>query len=338
MEPELSEPPKPPETSQPSETSASTGTTHQGGTSGAPGAPSALTSQGPLILPSLPAAASASDDEERQTLLAALAASRELGPEMDHALADHYLEQRALARSRALRRQQRAPRTFGQRARRFVQRLRENGLLLPLLVGAMALVGVAGVAAITLFAALHGFPLGHHPHPGPAFQHGNAQSAQNGQTDGGPGDGGDGFFPFFGFPWLLPLLLLFIFIRRRRVGQNYQAASGQLRQGQGNGGQPLPPAGYQAPSAVDAPSVSATQAQTPRSTTPTYPTYPTYTGYQPYNPFGVSTGAFSSTGSTHTLPTVEKPNANAGAGSTPGSVTNEVSPPPVTKPLSNPAG
>jgi hypothetical protein len=294
-----------------------------------PGAVSSNAAPAPIV--ALGLSAQGADDEERQALLAALKASRELGPEMDSALADHYFEQRARARSRALRRQQRTPRTFGQRARQAVQRLREAGWLGPVLIGSMILLGMVGLSAITLFAALHGLPHGlphgHYGPPGPGFQHTDAApggaNGQNGQQGNRPNP--DGFFPFFGlFPWVIPIVVLLL-MRQRALARGNQRYQGQLSQGQGNG--PALPSDYQAPSAegvMSAPPTQPTSAATP----------PHDTGYRPYDPFGASTPSPVSTGTTSALPS-----DGASTGARPASgVTNEVSPPPTTKPLSNPAG
>src|SRR5579862_6321284 len=242
------------------------------------------------------------DDEERKEVLAALAAGRDLGPEMDHALVDHYFEQRALAQTRALQRQLRAERSLGQRARRFVQRLRSPGFLASAVIGVLALAGIAGIALLTAFAATHGFTPWHHAH-GSSWPHNfrdnNGYSA-NPNTFNNPNapDPGFGFFPpaalFGDFFWLIPLALFIIFLRRRSKG-GYQSASGH-RGHTNQGGQNYSRRVYRPAdtATVDAAHVSDARDMRRQSTHLTQPTGAGgsreqagafYAPYAPFDPF-----------------------------------------------------
>ncbi len=214
------------------------------------------------------------DDEARKELLATLAASRDLGPEMDHTLAERYLERLTQRQARYAQYRARSRRLTATNLRRF----------LPLAIALAAGLGALMLMAVIAALALHGGPPPHFSHTGAGY------GGPGGRYDGGYGPGGSGpdsdhdggFFPLFGlFFWALPVLALILFLRRRaalRRGR-YAAALGASRGPSMSGArspyssQPLP----------------AAQSDDPYTPSAPYSPYGRYEPYQPYQPFDYAT-------------------------------------------------
>jgi len=214
------------------------------------------------------------DDEARKELLATLAASRDLGPDMDHTLAARYLERLNQRQTRSAQWQGRSRRLTAANLRRFW----------PLLVIPAVLLAGLLLMAFMAAVALHGGP------PDGGFMHHASQAGNGGFTDGARANGqgmyadhGDGFFPLFGlFFWALPVLALILFLRRRAAMRRarYGAVAGAGPSALGGArpyqSQPLPAARADEPYAQYAP-------------------YERYEPYQPYQPFDYTTASIPTT-------------------------------------------
>lgn len=198
------------------------------------------------------------DDEARKELMATIAASRDLGPEMDDTLAERYLERLSQRQARDAQRQSRRARLPAD-LRRFWPLA-----LIPVMLLALGALMVAGI----LVFALHG---------GFVDAHQIAQQGGDGYRHYGPPDGGGpggGFFPLFGLLfWILPVLLLIRFVRRRAAGRAVAGASGYAGVG-----------GSRYAATRPAQSLPTARADSPYGAYEPFTPFEEFAPYQPYAP------------------------------------------------------
>jgi len=222
------------------------------------------------------------DDEARKELLATIAASRDLGPEMDHTLAERYLERLTQRQARYTQWQARSWRLTAANLRRFW----------PLAVALAAGLGALMLVGLMVALALHGGPPHNFGHSGAAFNNGGYPGRGAPDGPGGPGGRPDGgFFPLFGmFFWALPLLALILFLRRRVALRRARGFAGYSRFGPSSPGANRP---YRSQS------LPAAQSDDPYAQ---YAPDDRYEPYQPYQPFDYATASIPTTSPT-SIPT-----------------------------------
>jgi len=204
------------------------------------------------------------DDEARKELMATIAASRDLGPEMDHTLAERYLERLSQRQARDAQRQSRRTRMPAD-----LRRLWPLALI-PVFLAALGALMVAGVVLL----ALHGgLPAGGHEF----FQ--QHASNQYGQPDGGRPDGGGGFFSLFSLLfWILPVLFLIRLARRRAAGRVVGSNRGSTGVGDSRHAATLP-----------AESLPTARFDSPYGAYEPYAPFEEFAPYQPYAPATAAT-------------------------------------------------
>ena len=223
------------------------------------------------------------DDEARKELLATIAASRDLGPEMDHALAERYLERLTQRQARYAQRQARSRRLTAANLRRFW----------PLALALAAGLGALMLVGLMVALALHGGAPHDFGHAGAGYNGGFDHDGQGASGAAGAAGGDrDGFFPLFGlFFWALPLLALILFLRRRAA----------LRRARGFAGYPgVGPSSRGANRAYRSQSLPAAQSDDPYAQ---YAPDDRYEPYQPYQPFDYATASSPMTTAPTPVPT-----------------------------------